>query len=220
MSKKKANIVLLLRKKDPFSIKLGNFIKNRFVNTRIIWSSKTGEKNKMPNNLKSNFIFCYRSYYILKKINIKNSKFPPINFHPGPPNFRGFGCANFALYNKSKFYGITTHLINEKIDSGRIIDVKYFKIKKNDNLEKILKKTHKYLYLNAKRFIPKIIKNPLLINNLKNKNKKIKWSGKVYKKSDLEKLYLIKKKFSQKKINNILRATYLKNSKFKPRLIN
>ena len=46
------------------------------------------------------------------------------------------------------------------------------------------------------------------------------YDGKKITKSDLEKLYLIKKKFSQKKINNILRATYLKNSKFKPRLIN
>ena len=51
-----------------------------------------------------------------------------INFHPGPPERRGIGCTNYAIYEKSKNYGVTLHEINEKIDSGNILKVKRFKI--------------------------------------------------------------------------------------------
>ena len=128
MSKKKANILLMLRKSDPFSKKLADYIKKKFKDTKIIWSSKPRERSKIPTNLKVNFIFAFRSYYILKKKDLLKTKFSAVNFHPGPPNFRGFGCANFALFENSKYYGVTSHIINKKIDSGKIIDVKYFKV--------------------------------------------------------------------------------------------
>ena len=60
---------------------------------------------------------------LLKKVNKA-----AINFHPGPPEYRGTGCVNYALYENSKFYGCTAHLINEKVDNGKIIDVKKFNI--------------------------------------------------------------------------------------------
>ena len=51
-----------------------------------------------------------------------------INFHPGPPEFRGIGCANFALLKNSKYYGSTAHVMEAKVDSGPILmskDLKY-----------------------------------------------------------------------------------------------
>jgi len=219
MSKKKANILLMLRKSDPFSKKLANYIKKKFNGTKIIWSSKPSERNKIPASLKVDFIFAFRSYYILNKKDLLKTKFSAINFHPGPPNFRGFGCTNFALFKNSKHYGVTSHIINKKIDSGKIINVKYFKITKTDNLDKLLKKTHRYLYNQAKRLIPLIIKDPAILIKLIKKNKKINWSKKLYKKKDLENLYLIKKNLNKKKIDRIIRATYLKNSKFNPKFV-
>jgi len=219
MSKKKANILLMLRKSDPFSKKLANYIKKKFKGTMIIWSSKPREKNKIPSNLRVDFIFAFRSYYILNKKDLLKTKFAAINFHPGPPNFRGFGCANFALFKNSKYYGVTSHIINKKIDSGKIIDVKYFKITKKDNLDKLLKKTHGNLYKQAKRVIPLIIKEPTNLKKLVKKNRKVNWSKKLYKKRELENLYIIKKKLNKKKKDRIIRATYLKNSKFKPKFV-
>jgi len=49
-----------------------------------------------------------------------------LNFHPGPPEYPGFGCFNFAIYDESPVYGATCHKIDEKIDHGEIVGVKYF----------------------------------------------------------------------------------------------
>ena len=64
---------------------------------------------------KYSYIICFRSFYILKKNLIEKCKMAPINFHPGPPEYRGIGCVNYALYDNSKFYGCCAHIINKKI---------------------------------------------------------------------------------------------------------
>ena len=63
---------------------------------------------------------------IIKKNLINNCKIAAINFHPGPPEYRGIGCLNFALYNNEKFYGCTSHIMNEKIDDGKTGKPGYF----------------------------------------------------------------------------------------------
>ena len=42
--------------------------------------------------------------------------------------YRGRNILNWALINGEKNFGITTHFVNEKIDSGKIIIQKIFKI--------------------------------------------------------------------------------------------
>ena len=49
-------------------------------------------------------------------------------------------------------YGTTAHIIDEKIDNGKIIDVELFKINKSYNLEKLLNHTHKVMLQQSKKF--------------------------------------------------------------------
>jgi methionyl-tRNA formyltransferase len=51
-----------------------------------------------------------------------------INFHPGPPTYPGWAPAHFALYNREHQFGVTTHVMVERVDAGPIIDVKLFPI--------------------------------------------------------------------------------------------
>ena len=46
-----------------------------------------------------------------------------VNLHPAPPKYPGVGGINFALYLGDKEFGVTVHLMNEKIDNGKILDV-------------------------------------------------------------------------------------------------
>ena len=39
---------------------------------------------------------------VLKKTFLDKIKVASINFHPGPPDYRGIGCANFAIINQEK----------------------------------------------------------------------------------------------------------------------
>ncbi len=208
----KYRVLLFGRKNDVNTENLKNFLKKKFLNVKVLYSEnqkKKSFKNQIK-NWKGDFIFSFRSKYILKRDLLKKVKYSAINFHPGPPEYRGVGCVNFAVLNETKSYGVTAHLINSKIDAGHILKVKRFRIEKNETLNKILNKTHKELFDISKEIINLCYKKP----NIKQYITKIKWSKKIYTKKDLDKLYKIDKKSSYSRIKKIIRATQYKN--FKP----
>ena len=168
-------------------------------------------------NLKNNYIdylFSYRSHLILSKKIISKIKIAAINFHPGTPKYRGIGCTNFALYNQEKIYGSTCHIIDENIDSGKILNVKLFKIRKNENLESLLEKTHKIMLSQSKFIIKKIFENKDNFKKLIKNGKQFKWSKKLYLRKDLNNLYKIDRYVSKKKLDLIINSCNSKN--FKP----
>ncbi len=178
-------------------------------------SNKIGEKiHKKYFKLNYDYIFCFRSFYILKNNILKRVNKAAINFHPGPPEYRGMGCVNYALYNNSKFYGCTAHLINEKLDNGKIIDVKKFKINKRNSISQVLRKTYITMNGMAISVIKNIKKNPNFVENQIFKNKDIKWSNKIKKLKDLNNFYQINKNIKKKDFLNKIRATDTPN--FKP----
>ncbi len=209
------NILFFGRANCKFSNKIKKYLQSK---SKKMTYFKSIKKNQTLNpgkikNKKFDFIFCYRSFFILNKKLIDQSKYGAINFHPGTPNFRGIGSVNFAVYKKSKYYGSTAHYINEKIDNGKIIDVSRFQLRKEDSVDEILNKTH---YIMFKQAI-KIFKNVLKEKNYYLKKKvKYRWSKKLYTSNDLEKLYEIKSLKDKLKLSKIIKATYTK--KFKPYL--
>ena len=50
------------------------------------------------------------------------------NFHPGPPEYPGWAPAHFALYEGATEFGVTAHVMVEKVDAGPIIEVDRFDI--------------------------------------------------------------------------------------------
>jgi methionyl-tRNA formyltransferase len=50
------------------------------------------------------------------------------NFHPGPPSYPGWAPAHFALYDETRQYGATLHVMVEQVDAGPIIDVAFFPV--------------------------------------------------------------------------------------------
>ena len=182
------------------------YIESKNINNKL-------EKYKFL-KIKFDHIFCFRSYFILSETLIKNTKFGAINFHPSTPKYRGAGGPNYALYNGDRFFGCTAHFMNKKIDDGKIIDVKKFKIKKNDNVESLLKKTYKEMFKQAMQLINEIEKNPLFAKILIKNNKKYRWGKNINNIKSLNKFYEIKKNIKKKDLKKKLRATITK--KYKP----
>lgn len=210
-------ILFFGRKNDEYSIKLLRILRKKFTNVKVFWSQKYNEK--LPKNLKNwkgDLIFSFRNYLILPKSLIKNTKIAAINFHPGPPKYRGVGCLNYAIFNNEKFYGVTAHQINSKIDNGSILKVKRFKINQKDDLTKLLNKTHKELFFLALQII-NLIKKKIDLKKLAIISKKEKWSKKINNKKDLDNFYRISKFIKKKDLIKKIRSTYTK--KFKPYLI-
>lgn len=53
------------------------------------------------------------------------------NFHPGPPQYPGWAPAHFALYEGATEFGVTLHVMIERVDAGPIVDVVRFAIPAN-----------------------------------------------------------------------------------------
>ena len=207
-------ILFFGRKNDNFSQKLLKFIKKK---SKKKVKTYLTEKHNQKLNVKIqsyDYIFSFRNYYKIPKNLLLNCKNAAINFHPGPPNYRGIGCLNFALLNNEKYYGVTAHIINEKIDNGKILSFKKFRLKKTDNINTLLQKTHLLQYKQAKELISKIFAKNFNYNQMLIKNKKkYNWSQKLYTKKDLENLYSINLNLKKKDLKKIIRATNYKTYK-------
>ena len=85
---------------------------------------------------------------ILSKSFIQKFNGKILNIHPSLlPKYKGLNTHAKALNNQDKYSGCTVHLVNSKLDSGKIILQKKVKIYKNDSVKtlskRILKHEHK-----------------------------------------------------------------------------
>jgi len=85
---------------------------------------------------------------ILSKSFIQRFNGKILNIHPSLlPKYKGLNTHARALKNNDKYSGCTVHIVNSKLDSGKIILQKKVMIYKNDNIEtlskRVLKQEHK-----------------------------------------------------------------------------
>lgn len=69
-----------------------------------------------------------------------------INFHPGPPEYPGIGCTNFALYNEESVFGVTCHHMAPVVDSGEIIAVRRFPLLPEDSVLSLTRRCYEQLF--------------------------------------------------------------------------
>ena len=110
-------VVLFMGRNDcSYSDRIKKLLKKSSKKFYYFESSRIGEKiNKKYLKLNYDYIFCFRSLYILKNDILKKVNNAAINFHPGLPEYRGTGCVNYALYKNSKFYGRNSAEISAQI---------------------------------------------------------------------------------------------------------
>lgn len=86
---------------------------------------------------------------ILTKRTLDKIKSNIVNFHPGLlTHHRGLFPIFYALLNKEKFIGLSFHIVEKKIDSGKIINEIKLPIRNNEGYLSLYKK----LYLSNKVF--------------------------------------------------------------------
>ena len=129
-----------------------NYAKTYDIKKKVLnFKNKNLSEKKLLSTLKVNNIemICLAGFMkILSKNFIKKFKGKILNIHPSLlPKYRGLNTHKRALNNKEKYSGCTVHLVNSKLDSGKIILQKRVKIKKNETeislAKKILVQEHK-----------------------------------------------------------------------------
>ena len=208
LSDPKPSVLFFGRKEDEKSIECVKHLESLDFKVSVIWSSKRNEK--LPEDIDwtyFDYILCYRSYFILPKFLIKSPKLFSINFHPGSPKYPGSGGINFALYNDDNNYGVTVHLMEEKVDSGKILCAKYFPILENDNLFKLLDRTHNNLFKLFIEFTTNLReygKNYIEKNLIENKD--VIWSDTKRTVKDIENYQLIDEDIDEIELKKRIRS--------------
>ena len=128
--------------------KIYNYDKKKISEKRIL-------KDLKSNNIK---LICLAGFMkILSKDFIRNFKGKILNIHPSLlPKYKGLNTHHRAIQNKEKYSGCTVHLVNSKLDSGKIILQKKVKLSKKETPSSLQKKILKHEHILYPRAISKI----------------------------------------------------------------
>ncbi len=107
------------------------------------------------NNKKIKLICLAGFMKILSKDFITSFKGKILNIHPSLlPKYKGLNTHQRAISNNDKYSGCTVHIVNTRLDSGKIILQKKVKIGKSDTVKSLSKK----ILIQEHKLYPKAIK--------------------------------------------------------------
>ena len=117
---------------------------NNIKNIVVIYKNKLKTEKKLLGALLKYKIrlICLAGFMkILSKKFILKFEGKILNIHPSLlPNYKGLNTHRRVIENKEKFTGCTVHLVNTRLDSGKIILQKKIKILRKDNENSLAKK--------------------------------------------------------------------------------
>ena len=142
-----------------------NYAKQNNIKTIVvIYKNKLKTEKKILSDLSKHNIrlICLAGFMkILSKKFISKFNGKILNIHPSLlPNYKGLNAHRRVIEKKEKFTGCTVHLVNSRLDSGKIILQKKIRVFKKDNENSLSKKVLKIEH----KLYPKAIKK--LLSNL------------------------------------------------------
>jgi len=140
------------------------FAKKYNIKNKVFkFKNKIHDEKKTLEYLKKNEIklVCLAGFMrILSKNFIKKFKGKILNIHPSLlPKYKGLNTHERVIKNNEKISGCTIHLVNSKLDSGKIILQKKVKIKNNDTPKLLAKRILKEEHVLYPRAIMKLFAN-------------------------------------------------------------
>ena len=162
--KKKSPIEIILIISNNTKAKGLKFSKLYKIKKKVYnYDKKKISEKKTLKDLKSNNIklICLAGFMkILSKDFIRNFKGKILNIHPSLlPKYKGLNTHHRAIQNKEKYSGCTVHLVNSKLDSGKIILQKKVKLSKKETPSSLQKKILKHEHILYPKAISKIFVN-------------------------------------------------------------
>ena len=142
---------LMFAKLYKIKKKVYNYDKKKISETRIL-------KDLKSNDIK---LICLAGFMkILSQDFIKNFKGKILNIHPSLlPKYKGLNTHMRVIKNQEKYSGCTVHLVNSKLDSGKIILQKKVKLSKKETPSSLQKKILKHEHILYPLAISKILAN-------------------------------------------------------------
>ncbi len=199
--KSKLSVLFFGKNDKPLVVKAAAFLKENFKTVNVVLGNRKEEFPLRKTDRAWDVVVSYISPWIIPPWVLKSAKIGAINFHPGPPEYPGIGCTNFALYHQEKKFGATCHLMDLKVDTGKVILVKRFPILKSDSVFSLTMHAYKALDVLFYRIIEGLKQGkPLPVS-------KEKWTRKPYTRKELDDLCRIHPSMSAQEIQRRVKAT-------------
>jgi len=139
---KKLNILFIGKANDLFCRQAADFILHHYPTAKIVFSDRQQLFPKELLTWKGDIIISYLSQWIIPKILLQKAVVAALNFHPGPPEYPGIGCTNFAIYNQVNEFGVTCHHMAPAVDTGDIVAIKTFPVYETDTVYSITQRCY------------------------------------------------------------------------------
>jgi methionyl-tRNA formyltransferase len=201
------SVLFFGKKSDLYCGKAVELIEQHFDNCQVILGTR---HDKWPENIIANwegdFIISYLSPWIIPEALLVKAKQASINFHPGPPEYPGIGCTNFAIYHQETTYGVTCHHMNSRVDTGAIITVKRFSVSKDDTVYDVTQRCYAYIWSMFNEIIS------LILNNEPLPRLEETWQRKPYKRQEFNELCRITLDMPEEEIQRRVKAVTFPNT--------
>ncbi len=202
----KPSLLFIGKKKDYFCECAMEFVKLHFSEHEILLGKRGDPFPEETCWWSGDYIISYLSPWIIPESLLKRANKASINFHPGPPEYPGIGCTNFAIYNKADVFGVTCHHMNPKVDTGQIIAVKRFPLYKTDTVFSLTQRSYGHilsLFYEIVSCIHDFKELPKLDEN---------WKREPYKRKELDELCRIKPNMPEDEIYRRVKAVTFPNA--------
>lgn len=194
-------ILFIGKKNDPNAKIASEYLKQIFPKSELAFGLRGEAFPEALLSWKGDYIFSYLSPWIMPNSLLESAKKGAINWHPGPPEYPGIGCTNFAVYNGEKEFGITCHYMLPKVDAGKIIETARFAILQNDTVYSITQKCYALILNSFYRIIEKIAAGETLPVSGEH------WKRRPFTRKELDSLSEIKPDMTADEIEKRLKAT-------------
>jgi methionyl-tRNA formyltransferase len=146
------------------------------------------------------YLISYRCPAIVSASVLSRVACAALNFHPAPPEYRGIGTVNFALFENTQEYGVTCHHMTPHVDSGPIVAVRRFPIGPDDSVSSVLTQTYDVMLELFYDVLGRVVGGRELSDT------GAQWSGPVRTRADLNALCVVTSEMSGEEVRRRVRA--------------
>ena len=201
------NSVLFIGKSNDFYCdRAVEFIKAHFPQHTVVLGTKNEPLPEAAKDWQGDVIISYLSPWIIPSELLERSEKQNLNFHPGPPEYPGIGCTNFAIYDEAKTFGVTCHHMNPQVDTGKLVSVKRFPLYKTDSVYTLTQRCYAFILQQFYEVMSHFIDSSP-IPELREE-----WKRKPFKRQELNELCKITPDMSDSEINRRVRAVTFPNA--------
>ena len=194
-------ILFIGKADDFFSRQAAEFILVNYPSANIIYSVRHEPFPQELLNWNGDLIISYLSQWIIPEQLLQKTTLAALNFHPGPPEYPGIGCTNFAVYNNADEFGVTCHQMVSKVDTGEIVAVNRFPIYETDTVYSVTQRC----YCHILNMFYEIFS--LIINGENIPASTEVWKRKPYLRKELDELCRLTPDMDIKEIERRIKAT-------------